>query len=300
MPDCKGTPGEGGLLGRGCVGRDSYARYALVKGLSERQRIGVNPLRFGFIGSTDEHKGTMGDVDEWAQTERPVERRLGANPGALMGVWAEENSRDAIFDAMRRRETFATSGPRIEARFFGSWALPEDLCQRPGSVEHAYDAGVAMGGTLSQPPPGAAPHFLVSALRDSGTPEHPGTALQRIQIVKGWVGENDTYMQRVFDVAGNKSDEASVDTRTCETSGPGHDSLCAVWSDPDFDASQHAVYYARVLENPSCRWSTYTCTALEGDAARPPMCDDPRIPKTVQERAWTSPIWVEAAPEKSS
>jgi hypothetical protein len=284
MPDCQGTPGEGALLGKGCVGRDSYARYALVKGLAETQRMGAHHFRFGFIGSTDDHKGT-----------RPLEARMGVNPGSLMGVWSEENSRDSIFDAMRRRETFATSGPRIEPRFFGGWDLPETLCNDPDFVSRAYDAGVPMGSILPDASGGAGPpSFLVSALRDSGTPAHPGTALQRIQIVKGWVGEGDVYMQKVFDVAGTPDNGADVNVATCEPRGAGHDALCEVWSDPEFDASEHAVYYARVVENPTCRWSTRTCRALEGDPTRPAMCDDSRIAKTIQERAWTSPIWYDA------
>ncbi|MFP8875933.1 MAG: DUF3604 domain-containing protein, partial [Myxococcota bacterium] len=274
IPDCKGTPGSGALAGKGCVGRDSFARYGLVKGLAELDRIGANPLRFGFIGSTDEHKGTMGDVDEWSYVDRPVEARLAMNPGSLMGVWAEENARDSIFDAMRRRETFATSGPRIQPRFFGGWNLPSELCQDPDVVATAYTTGVPMGGILPDRAKGAeAPSFLVSALRDVGTPAHPGNLLQRIQIVKGWVGEKDLYMQKVYEVAGSTENGADVDLATCEPRGPGHDTLCGVWSDPDFDASQHAVYYARVVENPSCRWTTFTCRALEGDPRRPASCD---------------------------
>jgi hypothetical protein len=152
-----------------------------------------------------------------------------------------------------------------------------------------------MGGILPDRAKGAeAPSFLVSALRDVGTPAHPGNLLQRIQIVKGWVGENDLYMQKVYEVAGSTENGADVDLATCEPRGPGHDALCGVWSDPNFDASQHAVYYARVVENPSCRWTTFTCRALEGDPRRPASCDDARFPSTVQERAWTSPIWYEA------
>ncbi|MCE2390206.1 MAG: DUF3604 domain-containing protein [Proteobacteria bacterium] len=294
-PDCEGVPGEGALGGRGCVGRDSYARYALIQGLAEARRLGENPLRFGFIASTDEHKGTMGDVDEWAYVDRPIEERVAFNPGGLMGVWAEENSRNSIFDAMRRRETFATSGPRIRPRFFGGWEHPAGTCDATGLVERGYAAGVPMGGILPpRPDAAAAPSFVVSAMRDPGTPEHPGGLLQRVQIVKGWVGDGDTYMQKVFEVAGSPGNGADVDLDRCEPRGAGHDALCGVWSDPEFDPGQHAVYYARVVENPSCRWSTRVCEKLRGDPRRPQACDDPRIPKTIQERAWTSPIWYDA------
>jgi hypothetical protein len=294
-PDCQGTPGAGALMGKGCIGRDSYARSGLVKGLAEARRIGVNPLRFGFIGSTDEHKGSMGDVDEWAYVDRPVEDRLAANPGSLMGVWAEENARDALFDSMRRRETFATSGPRIQPRFFGGWDLSPEMCDDPNLVARAYESGIPMGGILPGPSAGAvAPSFLVSALKDAGTPEHPGNPLQRIQVVKGWVGDGDLRMQKVFEVAGSPDNGADVDPDTCAPRGPGHDTLCGVWSDPEFDPAQHAVYYARVVENPSCRWSTLTCRALEGDPRRPALCDDARFPRTIQERAVTSPIWYDA------
>jgi hypothetical protein len=298
--DCRGKPGQGALAGKGCVGRDSYVRPALVKGLAEQARIGENPLRFGFIGSTDEHKGPMGDVEEWAPVERPLEPRLAFNPGGLMGVWAEENARDSIFDAMRRRETFATSGPRIQPRFFGGWDLAPSLCEDPEWIARAYDEGVPMGGILPEPPPDAtrAPRFVASALRDPGTAEHAGNRLDRIQIVKGWVGEDGLPTHRVYEVPDPRRSRATVvpevDPKTCEPGGGGFDSLCGVWSDPDFQPGQHAVYYARVVESPSCRWSTRVCNALEGDPARPEACDDPRIPKTVRERAWTSPIWYDA------
>jgi len=141
-------------------------------------------------------------------------------------------------------------------------------------------------------PPGAgatAPSFLVAALRDPGTVAHPGTPLQRVQIVKGWLAGGEAH-QQVFDVAGDPDNGATVDDTTCVPSGPGADSLCTVWTDPSFDPAQHAFYYARVLENPTCRWSTYACNALP-PAGRPASCTDANVPHTIQERAWTSPIW---------
>jgi Protein of unknown function (DUF3604) len=132
----------------------------------------------------------------------------------------------------------------------------------------------------------------VSALRDVGTADHPGGLLQRVQIVKGWVDGEDKLHQAVYDVAGGPND-ASVDPETCLPRGTGAESLCSVWTDPEFDPAQSAVYYVRVLENPSCRWTARQCLALP-EKDRPSACQDPAIPKTIQERLWTSPIWYEA------
>jgi hypothetical protein len=154
-----------------------------------------------------------------------------------------------------------------------------------------------MGGDLPpQPADATAPLFVVRALKDPGTAEHPGTPLQRIQIIKGWV-EGDEQLSRVFEVAGDPANGAGVDLDTCKRTGPGADELCTVWRDPAFDPSVIAFYYVRVVENPTCRWSWHSC--LEADVncdARIPRgplaaCCDPEVPKTIQERAWTSPIW---------
>jgi hypothetical protein len=199
---------------------------------------------------------------------------------------------------MKRRETFATSGPRIAPRFFAGFDLPEGLCQASDGLARADAAGVAMGGELRANGASGGPSFFVSALQDPGIPEHPGTPLQRIQIVKGWVDEEGGLHQSVVDVAGGPDPEADVDPLTCEPTGSGASSLCSVWRDPDFDPTRPAVYYARVLENPSCRWSARLCLTLpEGE--RPDGCSDPRVPKTIQERAWTSPIWVLPGEERS-
>jgi hypothetical protein len=220
------------------------------------------------------------------------------NPGGLAAVWAEENSRDALFEAMRRREVYGTSGPRITVRFFGGWDYPADLCGRDDFVPVGYARGVPMGGDLPPPPAAAAaPHLAVSALRDPGTPERPGAPLQRIQIVSLRLAGGEVR-ERVHDVAGDAATGATVDFATCARRGAGSDQLCAVWRDPEFDPAAPAVWYARVVENPSCRWSTFACNRAGVDCSRPgtvpselAACCDPATPRTIQERAWTSPIW---------
>ncbi|MFI5367364.1 MAG: DUF3604 domain-containing protein, partial [Candidatus Binatia bacterium] len=152
-----------------------------------------------------------------------------------------------------------------------------------------------MGGALAaRPPTATGPDFVISALRDAGTSAHPGTPLQRLQVIKGWIAAG-VANQRVYDVAGDANNGATVDLATCTPQGTGFDSLCTVWHDPDFDPTQNAFYYVRVLENPTCRWNTWLCNALPSDQ-RQPSCDDPTITQTIQERAWTSPIWYQAAP----
>ncbi len=297
LEDCREGAGWGAQRGKGCISRLDFVRYALVEGLREEGRIGVNPYAFGFIGSTDTHAGTPGLVDEQntvvdiaavrdrltlGEKRRPPAFRSG---GGLAGVWAEENTRDAIFDALVRRETFATSGTRIEPRLFAGWDLPEDLCRQPDRIARADAAGVPMGATLgARPGADATLRFFVEAVRDP-----LGAPLQRVQIVKAWAGDDGSFHQAVHDVA-RVAPGASVDLVTCERRGEGADGLCGTWVDPEFDAERSAVYYARVVENPSCRWTRWQCLALP-EADRPDGCSDPRIPDTIQERAWTSPIW---------
>ncbi len=306
--DCELGTGVGGMQLSSCISRLSFARYGLIEGLKERQRIGVNPLKFGIIAATDNHNGTGGAVVENAfegangLDATPVDRLKGEitianvatsspvryNPGGIAGIWAEENSRDALFTAMKRRETFGTSGPRIIPRFFGGWHFPADMCDRVDFAATGYRLGVPMGGDLPAAPHlKIAPQFALSALRDSSD---EGAPLQRIQVIKGWVDDKGRMHQDIYDVAGNADNGASVDPDSCTRRGEGHARLCAVWRDPDFDPKRDAVYYARVVENPSCRWSTYQCNQLP-PKDRPPSCSDPDVPKTIQERAWTSPIW---------
>ena len=147
------------------------------------------------------------------------------------------------------------------------------------------------GGLLpDRPTELRAPVFVASVLRDPGAPDFPGNRLARLQIIKVWVGDDGRFHQAVHDVAGEATGGADVDLATCEPRGPGHDSLCAVWRDDDFDGNRASAYYVRVVENPSCRWSWRQCLTFPEDA-RPATCDDPTIPRVIQERAWTSPIW---------
>ncbi len=292
VEDCKDGKSWGALGGKGCRSRLDFARYALIEGMREEARIGVNPYRFGMVASTDIHTGTPGATDEWAlETVSAQPPTVGSNLGGLAAVWAEENTRASLFDALERREVYGTSGPRMRVRFFGGWDYPEDLCGSSELVARSYAEGVPMGSDL--PPRGTAdkaPSFVVSALRDPGTASHPGGLLQRVQIVKGWSDPDGTFHQQVVDVAGHRDNGATVDPASCEPSGPGDAQLCAVWRDPSFDPAQRAVYYARVFENPSCRFAGHLCRAAAPDA-RPAACEDDRIPKVIQERAWTSPIW---------
>ena len=308
FPDCgEDGFGYGSQSGKGCISRLDYVRSALIEGLREDARIGENPYKFGFVGSTDNHMATPGQVSETEQpfkfgtTERdvltiaPDNNRSTAywNPGGLAAVWAEENSRDSIFDAFKRREAFATTGPRIAPRFFGGWGYDESICTSDDLAAEGYAGGVPMGGDLAERPADASPTFVVQALRDPGTATQPGGLLQRLQVIKGWVGDDGQFHQQVVDVAGDAQNGASVDLDSCTPQGPGAEQLCGVWQDPEFDASRDAVYYARIVENPSCRWSTHVCNAMD-PADRPNGCSDPRVPKTIQERAYTSPIWYTA------
>ncbi len=297
-----------------------YVRKALEDGILLRQTKGYNPFKFGFISSSDTHNAAPGSVEEpnyfsktgrndgapelrgstppkgaktWEGTDPSTAGGRFQSWGAsgLAGVWAEENSREAIYAAMRRKETFATSGPRIKVRFFAGYDFPADVMARTDAVRQAYAHGVPMGGDLL-PSKGRAPKFLLWAVRDPSS-----GYLQRAQIVKGWV-ENGVAKERVFDVAcadGGKVDAsgrcpangAGVDLKTCQPDRfKGDVQLSTAWTDPTFNPKQRAFYYVRVLENPSCRWSTW-------DALRNGTPPNPKLAPTVMERAWSSPIWFE-------
>jgi len=287
-----------------------YVRHAFQRGLLLEEEKGFNPYRFGLIGSSDSHNASSA-VEEnnftggHGNADSTADKRLNSkestlalastnfSASGLAGVWAESNTRDAIFDAMRRRETFATSGPRIAVRFFAGPDYADDTLASPDALEQAYAGGVPMGGVL--PAAASSPEFLVWANMDPA-----GQRLQRVQIVKGWVEQGEAR-ERIYDVA--CSDGASPDAATarcpdngasvnladCSVSAQGAASLSAQWLDPDYDPSQRAVYYARVIENPSCRWSSWDALRL---GQQPPQ----GVAATLQERAWSSPIWVQPTP----
>lgn len=288
-----------------------YYRDVLRMGLGIGRDIGADPYRMGVIGSTDTHLGIAGATQEdrflghggAGQPARDgvpagIPDALEFGPGGLAMVWAEQNTRDAIFDALRRRETYATSGNRPQLRFFGGFGYPADVCSDPELVAKGYAGGVPMGGELqSSPDPARRPVFVAAATRDALA----GEALAEIQIVKGWIDADGRVGERVLGIAGAVK-QSELDTATCETSPGGAAALCGRWEDSDWKPGDTAWYYARVLENRSCRWSQRLCVAAQVN------CDDPdTIPegygaccsaahrKVAQERAWSSPIWVRPA-----
>ena len=314
-------------------GRRNMVRNVLKDGLVLEQEQGLNPFKLGFIGSTDTHSATPGAAEEDGYAGhlgrrdtgyRNVQDHFFDNPGGLAVVWAEENSRDAIFEGMRRREAYATSGTRPVVRFFAGSELPTGLCSAGDMIEQAYASGVPMGGELAGGE--KTPRFLVSAAKDAGIPSNPGTDLQRLQVIKGWLDAEGNTHEQVYDVAGSADNGAGVNPENCARTGQGHAQLCTVWEDPDFDAQEHAFYYVRVLENPSCRWSTLQCQAAgvnpfaencaEQAAQKNQQLDDegvigevytrccldpeeqPFYSPVIQERAWTSPIWYTPSAEE--
>ena len=285
-----------------------YMREALREGLRIEASLGVNPFTPGFIGSTDTHISAAGGVeennygghhgDQVIEASLPLDEQLvdrpENNPGGLAVLYAEENSRSSLFAAMQRREAYGTSGTRIGLRVFAGSDLPGDLCQRQDLVEQGYALGVPMGGVLEGGAAETAPDFVVSARQDP-----TGTPLERIQIIKGWLGPDGSSMEKVYDVA-RSYQQASVDPQTCFRNGGGAASLCAHWQDPEFEPGVSAWYYARVVEQPSCRWNAWQCVDAGVNCGEPATvpdhlesCCDANIPRTIQERAWSSPIWIE-------
>jgi Protein of unknown function (DUF3604) len=284
----------------------SYARQALKDGITMQDTRGYNPYKFGFAGGSDSHNAASPYRQQnfyggHAHEDGTIDTRMSGHnfsgidvrylePGGLTGVWAEENTRASIWDAMHRKETFGVSGPHIKVRFFGGWGYKPELLDDQGWVKAAYAAGVPMGADLP-PVKAKAPTFVVWAAKD------PTAAnLDRIQIVKGWSKSGQSF-ERVFDVAwsGDRKPnkwtgkippiKSTVDIdQATYTNDVGVVELKAVWTDPDFDPSQHAFYYARVLEIETPRWTTIQAKQL---GIAPPDV----VPPTVQERAWSSPIW---------
>jgi len=256
------------------------------------------------VGSTDTHLSNPGDTLESISPisskvqKRLAKMRLGSkrdkewqNPGGLAAVWARENTRAALFEAMERRETYGTSGTRIKLRFFAGWDYDSTMLANSDLIAKAYNGGVPMGGMLAGADVGKSPTFLVWAAQDSAAGK-----LQRVQMIKAWL-ENGEGKEQVFDIACSDGllpdlktnrcpdNGAAVDTGTCAvTADVGDSEIKVVWTDTDFDATQSAFYYVRILENPSCRWSTY-------DAIRLGIEPSPGLSATIQERAWSSPIW---------
>jgi hypothetical protein len=291
-----------------------YARSALKNGLKLEQRLGTNPYKFGMVGSTDAHTGLAAVEEEnffgKATVGEPAPERMSKpfmhNPATGLtvmdwrvsssgyaAIWATENTRAALWDAMHRKETYATTGPRMVVRFFGGWEFEtKDAHSRlPAAV--GYTKGVPMGGDLRDAPTGKSPTFLVAALKDP-----IGANLDRIQIVKGWLDARGQLQERVHDVVWGDADKrqpgadgklppvgssADVENATW-TNTIGDPELITVWRDPDFDPSLRAFYYARVIEIPTPRWTAY-------DAKRFGVTPPAGTTMTLQERAYTSPIW---------
>jgi len=287
-----------------------YARSALQIGLQLEKELGVNPYKFGLIGSTDSHTGlaTAGEDNFFG-------KHSGAEPGpqrwehpmaevgdkryegwamtssGYAAVWATENTREALFDAMMRKETYATTGPRMLVRFFGGWEFEADDAKHRLPADIGYVKGVPMGGDLRNAPYGKAPTFLVAALKDpfSGN-------LDRIQVVKGWLDANGERQEKIYDVVWSGDRKVGVNgelppvgdtvdvANATWTNTIGAPELITVWKDPDFDPNVSAVYYARVLEIPTPRWTAYEAKFYGITMA-------PEVPMVTQERAYTSPIW---------
>jgi hypothetical protein len=288
----------------------NYVRWGIIEGLAWDQKLGTNPFKLGFVGGTDNHNGLPSEVMEagpfgkgWdgahgAEDGSAERLRTGGvggwidgkdeNPGALTGIWAESNTRGALWDSLKARETFATSGPRIKVRFFAGAGLPTTIDAR-SLVETGYAKGVPMGGTLAGLH--AAPVFNVYASKDP-----QGANLDRLQIIKGWVDAAGVHHEKIYNVAWSGTRKLGADgtlpavgnTVNLKTARYGNSigsaELLASWTDPDFDPARYALYYVRVLEIPTPRWTTYLAVAnnlpLQSDVAA-----------TIQERAWSSPIW---------
>ncbi len=292
--------------------RGSYAREALLNGIELQTKKGFNPFKFGLVGSSDTHNASWSGNDEQYYSKVGHLDSDGVKRGAvplpepdeegneyqntyyhywsgsgLAAVWSERNTREDIYAAFRRKETFSTTGPRIKVRFFGGSGLPE--ADSPTLVADSYAAGVPMGGDLSVAAD-TDPEFIVWVTQDP-----LDAPLQRAQIIKGWI-EDGSAKEQVFDVACSNGlavdpathrcpdNEATVNVEDCSTTGTGAAEMKVKWQDPDFNPETGAFYYVRVLQNPTCRWSTW-------DAIRAGVKPRGDLHATIQERAWSSPIW---------
>lgn len=295
----EGEIGTRGFNRFGCISKNDFFRSVLLTGLQDEAVIGVNSYKFGVIASTDAHTSLAGATDEHSYQghlvpegdfdARMTERQggvfgLNSNAGGLAGVWAVENSRDAIFESLRRREVFGTTGTRIQPRLFAGWDFTAKACGMADQAALGYALGTPMGGDMSDMPAGGTPKLFATAIQDPDSAQ-----LQKLQVIKGWVDAEGQSHYEVFDIAGQQNEQGGVDLATGEWSGTGSSSLCSVFEDPSFDPTEAAYYYVRAVEVPTLRWSWAQCAVLPADE-RPEACDN-TAPKTVQEMAWTSPIW---------
>jgi hypothetical protein len=290
-----------------------YARSALLEGLRQEDKLGVNPFKFGMVGSTDNHTALPTSREEnnfgKAYIAEPSAHRYedvliqGESPelslelvdvgaSGLAAVWARENTRESIWDAMARKEVYATTGTRIKVRVFAGWDFEADEVQRPDFARQGYARGVPMGGDLSNAPNGKAPAFMIRALRDAD-----GASLDRVQIIKGWLDSRGDVHERIYDVVVSDGRTIGDDGRAREpvgstidlddasyTNSIGDPVMAGHWVDPDFDPSLRAFYYVRVIEIPTPRWTAYDAKFFNVD-----MPEGTKM--TVQDRAYTSPIW---------
>ncbi|MBL4783454.1 MAG: DUF3604 domain-containing protein [Porticoccaceae bacterium] len=289
------------------VAEGDYARRALRNGLEFEEKLGVNPFKFGLIGATDSHSTyATGEEDnfqgKFSIDSTPEARRLALLPGTenmwavsaagFAGVWAKENTRQSLYEAFQRKEVYATTGPRIAVRFFGGYGFISEDAMAKDLANVGYSKGVPMGGDLTDAPDNTAPTFLIHAVKDPVEGN-----LDRIQIVKGWLNADGTTAEKVFDVvwSDQRSKDANgkvpavgntVDLETgAYTNTIGAAQLATAWADPEFDPSQRAFYYARVLQIPTPRYSLLDAIALQIDVK------ETGHPATIQERAYSSPIW---------
>ena len=275
-----------------------YARSALKLGLQQQSLLGANPFKFGMIGSTDSHTPFTADENNYfgkqPNDEPGLERinRWSQSAAGHAGVWAQSNTREAIFEAMQRKEVYATTGPRMTVRFFGGWDYQKDDAFKPDVAAIGYAKGVPMGGDLTNAPKGQSPHFLIRAVKDPD-----GANLDRVQVIKGWYEKKGELHEKVYDVSLSNNRKKNwrgkvkpvgntVDIPDASyTNIIGDPELSVVWRDPDFNKDELAFYYVRVLEIPTPRWTAY-------DAKFFGLKDIPKeVPMLTQERAYTSPIW---------